>query len=154
MSTIKSVIFSSCTFSTVVTILPFCLSFFLVLGQWQRLFYESSDCQIVLCQLSSSWDPVSEFLSPPNRHIRLPPEGFSEEVCGCVSTEDILVQGFICKLPECFLSPNQGPATELTYIDRSLAFFFQLNRAAWLVSSMNIDSSLNCLFASSLLCEI
>lgn len=49
------------------------------------------DCQIVSRQLSSSWDPVNEFLSPPNRHIRLPPEGFYEEVCGCVSTEEILV---------------------------------------------------------------
>ncbi len=68
-------------------------------------------------QLSSSWDPVNEFLSPPNRHIRLPPEGFYEEVCGCVSTEEIRVWGFICKLPKCFLSQNQGPVTELNFFN-------------------------------------
>jgi len=78
-------------------------------------------CCVVLCswqeesQLSSSWDPQNEFLSRPNRHIRLPPEGFYEEVCGCVSTEEILVPGFICKLPKCFLSQRQGPATQLTF---------------------------------------
>lgn len=54
-------------------------------------FLVSAECQIRRRQLFSSWDVVSEPLSPANRHIRLHPKGFHGLVCADVFVEGILV---------------------------------------------------------------
>ncbi len=52
------------------------------------------DCVVPTFQLmGSGW---TSFLSPPNRHIRLPPEGFYEEVCGlCVYRGDLSLRFYL-----------------------------------------------------------